>query len=830
VIRPFTNDLLLFVNPDSSRGLLDLEGKKILEGPYEYITELENGISIIHDEKKAGLFFNKTRKFVKPFFDDIGAFNANGVAIFVSNGKQGLINRQGVVIAQAEYKAIVDNVSSMKLYKADASLMIAHVNSKGEITESENYKNVTSISINGSFNSAMQVVGFAQANYGWFQNDQAKYGMRDSLGKIRVHPIFNEIRVYDSLGLTLGTVVIQVARRPQNRYYLIDHIKKKIVLYSYMWIDMADFSARDTAAMAHAITESQLYTLVSRSGKKLTPKINYVGDFKEGTAPFCMGGQTVCVRGARKGFLIEKPMYVKKYFLSNTMGRFNLYALGGKWGFIDSHGNVTIQPAYEYAFNFHNKRSIVRSKGKYGVIDSSAIDFVVQPAYDSISRLDGSGGQMFRLEMKKQKWGFVNYKGEFITDMAYDGTRDFKNGCAAVSRAGKWTFVDSTGKEISDFIFDKVRDFNEGLAAVKVKGKWGYIDMNAAVHVDYQYSEAGDFSEGKTWVKKLGKCGFIDPSGEEVIPFIYSACRPFVNGMAVVRFSRYGVIDSKGTLVISAKYSKVSDFNRFGTVAVFVDGNTFILDSKGSRISNKNIEHIEKFNEAGIAAFRKDNHWGYIDHAGNVIIKEQFTQAGEFQNGIALVGGVGEKYFIGTDGLPLNEKTYTRAGDFKNGIAHVRTDQGEGFIDTSGNLLFSPIRARIVQDFGDSILLAGKNYSRNYTFLFPDGTSMSNKIYYTALPFFKGYAFVKKAKWGIINKAALPVIDERFDAIGKLKEDKMRVQVKRMYGAATLDGKLVTETDYERVKYCESGIVRLERGEFIGYLSTQNEWVYKPAK
>ena len=55
--------------------------------------------------------------------------------------------------------------------------------------------------------------------------------------------------------------------------------------------------------------------------------------------------------------------------------------------------------------------------------------------------------------------------------------RNFYEGAALVKREGRWGYIDMKGNHLTEFCFDDGGDVSEGIAAVSVNGKWGYINL-----------------------------------------------------------------------------------------------------------------------------------------------------------------------------------------------------------------------------------------------------------------------------------------------------------------------------------------------------------------
>ncbi len=111
--------------------------------------------------------------------------------------------------------------------------------------------------------------------------------------------------------------------------------------------------------------------------------------------------------------------------------------VGGKYGYINEWGNISIAPQFEDALNF--------SEGLAGIKINN-------------------------------KWGYISKAGKTIIQPQFDGAGIFSEGLAYVIIENKYGYIDKTGKIIIKPEFDKASDFSEGQALVEVEGKYAYID------------------------------------------------------------------------------------------------------------------------------------------------------------------------------------------------------------------------------------------------------------------------------------------------------------------------------------------------------------------
>ena len=140
--------------------------------------------------------------------------------------------------------------------------------------------------------------------------------------------------------------------------------------------------------------------------------------------------------------------------------------------------------------------------------------------------------------------GFVNLKGELITDIKYADTRSFSNGLAAVQdkETELWGFIDTTGKEVIPCMFEYAFDFTkDGICIVFIGEEGvGFINTKGEYIFEPIYNDdvsVSDFSEGYAIVTDsvLDKDHYINTKGEFVGTKFYDYCLSMQNGVAYAR-------------------------------------------------------------------------------------------------------------------------------------------------------------------------------------------------------------------------------------------------------------------------------------------------------
>jgi hypothetical protein len=282
----------------------------------------------------------------------------------------------------------------------------------------------------------------------------------------------------------------------------------------------------------------------------------------------------------------------------------------------------------------------------------------------------------------KDKWGYMNRKGEIVIQPTYDAAEDFEDGLAVamiikenqthygyIDEKGSWTIVPA---------FDEVNPFYEDKAAVKKGELYGYIDKAGKEIIPCQFEQAGPFSEGRAAVKKNGWVGFINSTGTIVIEPIYtcSVSHPFfVNGLAPV----FGADEMTGFIDPSGVWKIEPKFNSAGR---FVDGKAWAMIQKDDAAS----EH--GFTIKG----------GYINTDGEFVIQPQYDFGWDFSEGYAVVWKISADKknklwsVLDSTGNPvLHDLTYRNVGAMSSGLIPIQNDEMKwGFMNIKGEEVIPP--------------------------------------------------------------------------------------------------------------------------------------------
>ncbi len=380
---------------------------------------------------------------------------------------------------------------------------------------------------------------------------------------------------------------------------------------------------------------------------------------------------------------------------------------------------------------FVKRRAIARLKDSTCVIINKRFKILKKLEYDFVGEIQDNG---LLIVGKNDKEGYINLKGEVIVPVIYDYVDYFYDGMAEINKGRLCGYVNEKGKVVVAPQYSKVDPFKRNnLTMVQSNGKYGFINREGYRAIYPVYDDASDFYKGKSMVtrnntkyiidkkeniilsqdyedisipsegligvKRNGKWGFIKPNEEVVIPFEYegdSSDYQFSEGLSIVhKHHKYGFINKKGIVLIPIEYDKVKPFRE--GLALFDnyshDKRTIgFLNHQGKvefSFSRDSIYEMRSFYN-GLASIQKNygGKYGFINKKGKIIIKPQFSYAGDFTNkDYAVVEESGKWGVINRKGEVVVPIVYDSCRSVYSGLIPVKKNGKWGYSDMKGNIV-----------------------------------------------------------------------------------------------------------------------------------------------
>lgn len=412
------------------------------------------------------------------------------------------------------------------------------------------------------------------------------------------------------------------------------------------------------------------------------------------------------------------------YPLLDGMRRFK--ARNGRYGFLNENYEIVLEPIYAYADNFKNSIACVRMPETKTLIGIDKSGDIVIPNFIDCDE-NGIG-----IVKDGEYKGFVNDRGESLTEIKYKNLTPFKNGVALASLDEPYSYNMLIDKDFNEHTLPEGLKFmdvlDSGLIVVRDENSlYGLVDqqLNEVVPCMYEifytydmnyyiYDYSDDYIRrgGPYRVAYNGKYGYIDKYGEIVIPVIYDSLGDFMpDGLMTSRLNgEYGLINSSGEIIYDdyLQYSGNIYLVRDDTSVWFVD----LKD--GSSINAEDIDIISDYVDGVAIAAKLDPiepdglpehekvYCGLVDVYGNIIrdfdirIWDEMRYVGHGDrwyysylyriSEYSVAVRIGDKWgYMDLAGNMIIEPQYDMAYDFKYGYAKVETDDKTYHIDKQGN-------------------------------------------------------------------------------------------------------------------------------------------------
>ena len=420
-----------------------------------------------------------------------------------------------------------------------------------------------------------------------------------------------------------------------------------------------------------------------------------------------------------------------------SMGYFPVYT-NGKWGVIDTKGEIVITPEYD----------------EYIVVPNSA-----EAIFICTTNVDyDKGTYSTKVLNEKNEELYTEYDlVEAIEN--YDSSNNlwYAKDILKVSKDGKWGIIDTKGNIIVDCTYDDITALKgvENSLLTEVDGKYGIVDYVGSVIIENKYKSieplADKYEKGYIVENSEGKYGVITYTKNAVLQEKYDAIKNiYGNGKYYIakEGDKWEIIDENGEKYLSGEYSDILDVNGENAIVSTKDkfGVVSIADNK--KIIDINYDSIV-YSSGDKYIVSTDSKYGVIDSNGNVLIKPSYTNI-VYRDTAGFYEATTEN---NTSDL-LDSDLKVKLSDVI--ISELNTSNGYIKVRQNGeykyyNFKFEEKTSKEILS-GNTIFLS-KNEEGKYGFVDRNGNVVTDYIYDDATEQNEyGYASVKKdGLWGSIN-------------------------------------------------------------------------------
>lgn len=356
------------------------------------------------------------------------------------------------------------------------------------------------------------------------------------------------------------------------------------------------------------------------------------------------------------GSLLLEPDYAAVGCYSNGMAAVSLTGeetggdmprfQGGRFGYVDADGVLTVSMQYRQAFPFSEDRAFaVDASGTLVLLDRGGQELASFPQ-----------AELWEGESVRYSEGLavipVKAGGDEAAENEPSGDEPAGNKPAAAAPRA-YLVLDSGGREIctlTDAYVDFMGGYHSGRIAAAETGEWtrdedgqfrftaapdswGYRDERGETAIDFQFDEAQPFADGLAVVclrEENGKeaWGFVSPEGEMTVPAEYDGARSLEDGVgALLSDGKWAYVDQEGKLLTGFNYEEAGPF-REGIALVRRSGRMEAISERGRILFTADASRGLPFS-AGVAVMQEEESgaWGAYDESGNLLVPFEYEEA-----------------------------------------------------------------------------------------------------------------------------------------------------------------------------------------------------------
>ncbi len=399
-------------------------------------TEIDLGLMPVAYGENCGFVDEDGKIVINPQFDGAGFFTKDGVAPVSNGGKWGLIDRKGSYVVNTQFDSI--------------------------------------LMLDGGDTLLVQVGG--------------QWGTADRKGAYIINPQFDEMGPFDEKGRALVQSGDQYGFIDRKGAYIINPQFESVAMSGDD--DMTEI-VYFTKGMAAASTDRK-WGFIDESGKwVINPQYTAVGQFGEnGLAPVLVTTvettentraaeaweqrqQSAEQRAAAWGYSYERP----------ERPDFSQEIETHRWGYINTSGEMVIQPQWEQAGGFGPGGLAPVLVGEdWGFIDSEG-NLKINPQFDMVGEFaDGPGGVVATVAVQgdrnSYRWGVIDASGTYKINPQFRAISNFdRNGRAVVSSGEKFGMIDASGTYVINPMYDDLRPITGSRDYFFVRGTGSAVEM-----------------------------------------------------------------------------------------------------------------------------------------------------------------------------------------------------------------------------------------------------------------------------------------------------------------------------------------------------------------
>jgi hypothetical protein len=332
-----------------------------------------------------------------------------------------------------------------------------------------------------------------------------KFGYVSKTGEEVIPPYYDDAEPFQNNLAIVGEKL---------RYGVIDRNGKMVIPLIYA--EISDFSEGLAAAF-----NGEKYGYIDRFGNVVIPfRYDGAGNFKNGTA-VCLLGDFQGIIDSGGNEVIPFQFELAEDFESGAA----VVSRNELFGMVSKEFTFLLPIEYDEIGSVSCNRIPVTRKQKTGFADPSG-NIVIPLIYDVVQSGSGKGYFMNNLAIVKSagRYGIIDTSGKKLVPFVYDNIGEPSENIVAVKKGSKWGYLHLNEPYSQPALrFEQALAYRDHFAAVQIKGKWGIIDDKGKTTVASGFDELV-YVSGNVYIARRGNTyGLTDVMGNELLPFAYSS-------------------------------------------------------------------------------------------------------------------------------------------------------------------------------------------------------------------------------------------------------------------------------------------------------------------
>lgn len=323
------------------------------------------------------------------------------------------------------------------------------------------------------------------------------------------------------------------------------------------------------------------------------------------------------------------------------------------FGYIDTLGHWVIKPLYDDASVFVEGVASVCRNDSCFYINKEGIK--TSPFYFDEAENYQNGTAI----VKKGKYYFlINRSGQFITN-GYEDMNMLSDGLHVCKQNNLYGAINHKGETVIPFMYKQLGNFKKGYAYY-LSNHYGLVSItNTTLTAQWDWVSDVDANSLVT-VKRGEKFGLMALDEQLLINPEFDVINIAKNGVYIlVKANFYGFYDAKERCFITSidyNYDKKFDTDYYtnGTQFKLIqNGKVALIDANGRFSINFGVYDDLFFAKCDVIRVRKNNNYGFVDRKLKTLISAEYTEASDFDNGVAIVSKKDNYYLINKEGEVL---------------------------------------------------------------------------------------------------------------------------------------------------------------------------------